>query len=195
MAVSQRTYYERHNVAYEGQIASTHGTEIETYLADEDIGFGLAVVSAAYTARAAQAAALTAQKNELDRCKLPDDDLPAAATGIGVFLGVAVIDKTREPEAEDKYAKGAGVNVMSCGDVWVRVETAVVRRQKVIFFHTPGAAVANPRRIGGLGAGAVVAAKANNAQLATRVEGAVWLTSAAAGGYAKLRLPFFEASA
>ena len=93
-----------------------------------------------------------------------DDGVVAAGT---LDVGVSVRDITIVHDTADQYEEGDNVAVATRGDLWVVAEDAVVAQTAVLYNTSTGA----------LGSGG-----------GTAIGGAYWLTSADAGGMAKVRL-------
>jgi hypothetical protein len=93
-----------------------------------------------------------------------DDGVLAAGT---LFVGVSIRDVTLDHATADRYEDGDNVAVMTRGDIWVAVEDAVVAQTAVKYNTSTGA-------LGSDGG--------------TTISGAVWKTSADAGGFAICRL-------
>lgn len=86
------------------------------------------------------------------------------------FLGVTVRDRTRAPD-DDEYKQGANAAVLVRGDIWVKVEAAVTVGADVSFKETTGQF-----------------STASGSATQAVVPRARWMTAAAAGGLAVLRL-------
>lgn len=86
------------------------------------------------------------------------------------FVGVSIRDKT-VPDGTDIYADGANIGVMTRGDIWVTVGGDVVAGEDVTFVATTGV---------------LSSAAISGSQFA--ITGARWMTSAASGALALLRL-------
>ncbi len=155
MAV-QTSYTENISNAREGMLATGTPCVIDAYeVQDEDgIAFGVAVHQGA----AAEQVALGGE---------------ASATSpfhVTKFLGVTIRDRTRQP-GDEEYKKGAQANILSQGDIWIRVGGAVTIGADVSFAEATG----------------VLSSAAGSASQAI-IPHARWLTAAASGGLAKLRL-------
>jgi hypothetical protein len=100
-----------------------------------------------------------------------DNGVTLGGAAAADFRGVSVRDVTLDPLAVDKYVLGTNVALLTRGDVWVTVDGAVNAGDNVTFVATTGA----------LGS---VAADGTH----FTVDGARWMTSAASGGIARLRL-------
>ena len=87
------------------------------------------------------------------------------------FVGVTVKDPNRSPSDDDTYTKGAHASLMYRGDIWVEVEGAVVVGGDVV------AATAT---------GKLSSAAADATHI--KIDGARWMTAAANGKLARLRL-------
>ena len=85
------------------------------------------------------------------------------------FVGISVKDPTLIPRDEDKYTAGVPMAVVTDGDIWVTAEAAVADGDNVSANATTGAL-----------------STAGGANIT--VPGARWMTSAAAGGLAIVRL-------
>ena len=105
MPAVQTNYNHRIGIAVNGEIASAHPTEADTYVVDHGDGIGWGIA-----------------------CKLetPGDGEvePQCSPGValGNFVGVTVKDPTRQPDDEDKYRDGANASLLTKGDIWVKVE-------------------------------------------------------------------------
>jgi hypothetical protein len=84
-----------------------------------------------------------------------------------LYAGVSIRDITLVHTTADQYELTDNVGVAIKGDLWVRVEAAVVARTAVKYNTTTGA----------LGSAA-----------GTTIAGAIWMTSAGAAGMAVVRL-------
>jgi hypothetical protein len=93
-----------------------------------------------------------------------------AATAAG-FRGVSLRDVTLPPSQVDKYAKGQNVGILNRGDIWVTVGAAVQAGENATFVATTG-----------------VLSSAASSGSQFEIAGARWMTSAAPGGLAMLRL-------
>ncbi len=89
----------------------------------------------------------------------------------GKFRGVSVRDRTQDPDHSDKYPKGETAGILWRGDVWVKAEAAVAIGEDVTAKTTTGA---------------LSSKVAGTTQIA--ISGARWMTAAAAGKLARLRL-------
>jgi hypothetical protein len=87
--------------------------------------------------------------------------------GGSLFVGVSMKDITISHDTADRYEAGDNVAVMTRGDIWVVVEDAVVAQTAITYNTTTGA-------LGSSGG--------------TAISGAIWKTSADAGGFAIARL-------
>lgn len=90
--------------------------------------------------------------------------------GGSLYVGVSMRNVTLDPATHtnpDQYVSGDNVPVMTRGDIWVEVEDAVVAQTAVTYNTTTG-------QLGSSGG--------------TAISGAVWKTSADAGGLAIARL-------
>lgn len=101
-----------------------------------------------------------------------DDGAVLGGASAAVFVGVSMRDITLEGAQGDSYALGQNMGVMTKGDIWVTVSGAVTAGGDVTFNGTTGA----------LGSAAVGAGQ-------FAIAGARWMTGAADGGLAVLRLP------
>jgi hypothetical protein len=117
------------------------GNMADTKIAEGNIGFGLAVSKG------------SAQHGVL--------------VGGTLFVGVSVRDITLVHTTADRYEAGDNAAIATEGDIWVRVEEAVVAQTAAKYDTSTGQL--------GKAAG-------------TAITGAYWLTSADAAGMAKLRL-------
>lgn len=156
MPTVQDSYALRMGNGYEGQIADTTRCDADTFVADESagIGFGLAVKKGTNAGECSLGAVAGGD--------------PFHATD---FLGVTIRDRTREPDANDKYADNSHVAVLFRGDIWVKVPSAVAVGDDV------SVNTAN-------GQFSTAAGSANQAV----IPNARWMTAAAANGLAVLRL-------
>ena len=89
----------------------------------------------------------------------------------GKFVGVTVKDPTLRPDAKDEYEEGGHMAVLFRGTVAVKVEEAVVVGGIVTAKTTTGA---------------LSSKAATNTQI--KIDGARWMSKAAAGGLAILQL-------
>ena len=113
MSIVQNTYQEQHDAAVEGQIATLHTCDVDSYrVAGAAVPFGRAV-------RKSSAAGQSAD----DQCIL----------GIAAndFLGIAVIDRQLRSDDVIGYKAGDMASILVRGDVFVRVGRAVTRGQSV----------------------------------------------------------------
>lgn len=93
-----------------------------------------------------------------------DDDV---VLGGSLYVGVSIRDVTLVHDDADQYEEGDEIGVLIRGDIWVQVEDAVVAQTAVKYNTTTG-------QLGSDGG--------------TTISGAVWKTSADAGGFAVCRL-------
>lgn len=150
MAVVQNSYSETIRPAAAGMVANLTNADADTRIVETlaGIGFGLAVGQGA----AARGAVLGA----------------AAAAG---FVGISIRDVVLDPSDGDAYRQGAGIAVLTEGDIWVVAGGAVAPGDNVVFEAATGI-------LSSLAADATHFA----------VAGARWMTAAASGGLAVLRL-------
>lgn len=94
--------------------------------------------------------------------------LGAADTGIGAFLGISVLDPAVRPAFNNAYGPGDTVGVLTKGPIWVTAASATTPQAPV--YVTP--------------AGAFTATASGN----TLIPNAVFETTAASGGVARLRI-------
>lgn len=87
--------------------------------------------------------------------------------GGALFVGVAMRDITLVHTTPDQYEDGDNMAVMTRGDIWITVEDAVVAQTAVTYNASTG-------QLGSSGG--------------TAISGALWKTSADAGGLAICRL-------
>ncbi|WP_052120130.1 structural cement protein Gp24 [Inquilinus limosus] len=92
----------------------------------------------------------------------------AAATG---FVGVSIRDVVLDPSDGDAYPQGAGIAVLTEGDIWVATGGAVAPGDNAVFEAATGILSSLP-------------ADATHFAIA----GARWMTAAVSGGLAVLRL-------
>ena len=123
----------------EGQIASGRAHVVETYIADEDIGFGLALVRA------------TGE----DRCRTAVGVVDGSTHEAESFVGISVMDRNLRIENTDPtvYKEGDPVRVLTGGEVWVKAEAAVAVGDDVTFdadgnLSSAAAAAAQPKIVG-----------------------------------------------
>jgi len=93
-----------------------------------------------------------------------------SATAEG-FVGISIRDITLDPRDGDKYRQNANMAVLTEGDIWVQVPVSVTAGQDVTFVASTGVLSS-------------VAADATH----FAIPGARWMTSAAGGGLAIVRL-------
>lgn len=100
-------------------------------------------------------------------------DADEAKIGIAAnkFVGVTVKDITQPPGNSDSFKQGDHMGVLQRGTIWIKVEDAVA----------PGNDVTAKTTTGALSSKAVTATQ-------LKIDGARWMTKAAAGGLAKLYL-------
>jgi len=99
------------------------------------------------------------------------DDGAKIGIATGKFVGVSIKDPTLRPDANDKFEEGGHMAVLFRGTIWVKVEDAV----------TVGGDVTAKTTTGALSSKAVTATQ-------IKIDGARWMSKAAAGGLAKLQL-------
>lgn len=99
-----------------------------------------------------------------------DNGALIGAAAAADFVGVSIRDKT-VPDGTDSYADGANIGVMTRGDIWITTGGDVVAGDDVTFVATTGV---------------LSSAAASGSQFA--ITGARWMTSAASGALALLRL-------
>jgi hypothetical protein len=145
----QTDYPETTGDAYNGMIATTSVTAIDTYVMEGEtaVGWGVAVQLG----------------SGANKCK--------AGMAANKFVGITVKDGTRKPEDNDTYTKSAHASLIYRGDIWVEVEGAVVVGGDVV------AATAT---------GKLSSAAADATHI--KIDGARWMTAAANGKLARLRL-------
>ncbi|WP_225768516.1 hypothetical protein [Inquilinus sp. Marseille-Q2685] len=150
MAVVQTSYSETMRPATAGMIANLTNADADSRIVETaaGIGFGLAVGQGA----AAKGAVLGA----------------AAAAG---FVGISIRDVVLDPADNDTYRQGAGIAVLTEGDIWVVTGGAVTAGDAVVFEAATGILSSLP---------------ADSTHFA--IAGARWMTAAAGGGLAVLRL-------
>ena len=102
MPASQSTYAETHDEGRPGQIAkiSTYDGDTKIVAEADGIGFGLA-------------------------CQVNADNEAEVGLSENRWLGLSVLDPTRDPIEGDEYAEGAFGTFAYRGDVYVQVEHAV----------------------------------------------------------------------
>lgn len=171
MAVVQNTYQERVDKGIAGMPASTSPCVKDTYIADGSNGipYGRAVKR---SVAGDGHASLGVGGNSSTAGDAND--------WIGVsFRDLAVVGTDTDANI-DRYKDNDLMVVVSMGDIWVEVEAAVTSGQKATC----------SRLTGEISAIAVNAATDNTGQYS--LPGAYFLTSASAGGLAKLRLGTFN---
>ena len=104
-------------------------------------------------------------------CSLGADGASSSPFAVNDFLGVTVRDRTRSPKDSDKYVDNSHVAVLFRGDIWVKVGGAVALGNAVTVDEDTGV---------------FSATAAADGQFA--VPNARWMTAAASGGLAILRL-------
>ncbi len=108
----QSTYGTRMPIGANGAPATTHGWDADTRIAEETIGFGLAV-----------------SKGDLDN---------SVTKGGALYCGIAIRDVTLVHDTADQYEEGDNVAVATAGDFWITVEDAVVAQTAVLFNASTG---------------------------------------------------------
>lgn len=143
----QTTYTENQVVGVHGQIADGTPCIVDSYVLEgsNDVEFGTVVYQGTNDNGCSQVEANAAN-----------------------YLGVAVKDPTRYPGDMDEYKPGSVVNVLSKGDIFLRVATAVTAGSNANFINATG----------------VLSTEAAG----TTMTRARWMTAAAANGIAKLRV-------
>jgi len=139
--VLQSTYSRYMPVGAAGAWATMTGWDADTYQAEGTIPIGYAVSKGA--------------------------GVRGCVKGGTLFIGVAIRDITLVHTTPDQYEVSDNVGVGIRGDIWVRVEAAVVARTAAKYNTTTG-------QLGASGG--------------TTIVGGVWMTSASAAGLAVLRL-------
>ena len=169
MAIVQSTYVQKHAVARNGQIANLQTCTVDSYLVTATAGIAFGVACKQGT-----------NAKEVLVGVAPIATTPFASTD---FVGVSVLDPTRDPADEDTYKKGAHASLIVRGDLWVQVESAV----------TVGGDVTANADTGELssaaGSAVVTGGQAHPGQVV--IPGARWMSAAAADGLAQLRLGTF----
>ena len=160
MSIVQSSYAETHDKYQEGQVASLHSCDIDSYESDtsDDIPFGYAVIKS------------TGDKT----CKVG-----SGAKGAGV-LGIAVEDQRLPASNGGVYKKGNIVSVLTQGDIAVKVALAVSAGDAV-----SAALAAVPGDSAAIGQ---LSSHAEEASEWGVISGAKFLTGAAAGKIAIVRL-------
>lgn len=150
MAVIQNSYSETIRPAAAGMVANLTNADADTRIVETaaGIGFGLAVGQGAGAKGAVLGAAAAAR-----------------------FVGISIRDVVLDPSDGDTYRQGAGMAVLTEGDIWVVAGGAVVPGDAVVFEAATGALSSLP-------------ADATHFAIA----GARWMTGAAGGGLAVVRL-------
>jgi hypothetical protein len=150
MAVAQNSYSETIRPAVAGMVANMTNADADSRVVEtaSGIGFGLAVGQGT----AAKGAVLGA----------------AAAAG---FVGISVRDVVLDPADGDTYRQGAGITVLTEGDIWVLTGGAVAVGADVTFDAATGV---------------LSSAAAGAGQFA--IAGARWMTATAGAGLAIVRL-------
>lgn len=123
MPAVQTSYSENIGQALVGQVANPQTCDIDTYIASQNINFGVAV----------QRTTDGGVGDEYSRCSV---GATVASTNVTSFLGIAVKDPTRDAsevdrsgsEPVDRYKADAHVAVLWRGDVWVDVAGATVAK-------------------------------------------------------------------
>ena len=157
----QTTWTAEPSLGRPGQVANLGFCRIDSRIVETaaGIGFGLAVGRGAAD----------------NGCVLGQGADAGATPWISAeFVGVTVLDPTRYPvdrAATDEYAHRDVAAVLSEGDIWVSPDGAVSDGDNVTFNRTTGR----------LSSAAAAAGQ-------PQVNGAVWMTTAAANGIARLRL-------
>ena len=154
MPASQTSFTEDHGNGIAGQVAdgTTFDADSMVAMTTNGIGFGVA-------------------------CKIHNDGTNDVAghCDLGIasnkFVGISIIDPTRDPADGDEYPKGGHATVMWRGTAWVKVSAAVAVGDDVTAATTTGA---------------LSSATAGATQIA--IADARFLTAAAANGLALVRL-------
>lgn len=109
MSVIQSNYSETHTNGRNGQIASSHSFDADSYRVEGDnIPFGRA-------------------------CKKGTaDDQTSLGVAAGNFVGVSVMDRTLPPEQNDQYKVGNVASMMIRGDIFIRVARPVAAGDNVV---------------------------------------------------------------
>ena len=105
----QTDYSETNDKYYAGMQINPHTADVDTFIAEGEIGFGISTIRGAGTN---------------DKGVV----LGAVVAGAAVteFYGITILDPTRDPERGlDVYKSGDNVSVLWRGDIVVKVSTAV----------------------------------------------------------------------
>ena len=165
MAVSQNTWETAHDEAYLGMLGDSRPRTVETYEANEAIGFGVALVR------------VTGAGNE-EKCQTAAGTSGADNVATN-FLGINLRTATPRPSTDDptEYQTGTNVSALARGNVWVACNGNVTAGQKVTF-----------NSAGRLGS-------ANPSASIKLIPGATWETSATSGELALVRISDFRTGA
>ena len=154
MPVVQNSYQENIEKAVEGAVANTVTCDVDSWVAESAINFGRAVKRGTNDNQCEQGADVDAGTH------LPTN-----------FVGITIVDPTRDPGDADTYKAAAHVNVLWRGDIWVKAKAAVRKGDSVQVVAATGELTH------------VAADDANGT-----IQGAVWMTDAAAGNLGIVRL-------